>query len=308
MNNIQLSIIVPIYNVEEYLEDCLHSIYSLATLNYEVILVNDGSPDNSDKIIEQFAQQYPNHTQVVNKSNGGLSSARNAGINVAKGEYIALIDSDDYISSDALLELYKHAKADDLDIAIAQSLTFWGDSNAKAQELTIPNNVINLGVTSGLNLLETSFNARYKRINCWNKIYKREFMQQHQLNFIDKLIFEDVPFTFEAFFTAKRVRAFSLDYYFYRQRPGSIMTAESEKSAASRIIIINHVLALLNNNNYTKASFDDYLAYQLWENACATKLKHLSLCKTFIKRRKVSFRGLIRVLFVAIGLPKALSA
>lgn len=308
MTNIQLSIIVPIYNVEEYLDECLHSIYSLTDINYEVILVNDGSPDNSDKIIERFAQQYPEHTQVVNKPNGGLSSARNAGIEVATGEYIALVDSDDYISSDALRELYQYAKADDLEIAIAQSLTFWGDSNAKSQELTIPNTVINLGITSGLNLLETSFNARYKRINCWNKIYKREFMSKHQLNFIDKLIFEDVPFTFEAFFAAKRVRAFALDYYFYRQRPGSIMTAESEKSAASRIKIINHVFALFDEKQYTKAEFDDYLAYQLWENACATKQKHLGLCKTFIKRRKVSFRGLIRVIFVAIGLPKSLSA
>ena len=307
MNKIQLSIIVPIYNVEEYLEECLNSIYSLTDLNYEVILVNDGSPDNSADIIDRYNALHPEHTVVVSKENGGLSSARNAGIEVSQGEYIALVDSDDYINSDALLALYQAAITDNLDIAMAQSVTFW-EGNHPKQVLSIPSSVINLGVTTGLNLLETSFNARYKRINCWNKIYKREFINQHNLRFIDKLLFEDVPFAFEAFFAAARVKALPLDYYFYRQRPGSIMTSANQKADHSRVIIVNHVLNFFKQKGYMGKAFDDYLIYQLWENACGTKQKHLTLCKQLIKRRKMSIKGFIRVVFIAMGLPTLLSA
>lgn len=300
MTQLQLSIIVPIYNVEEYLEECLDSIYSLTELNYEVILVNDGSPDNSANIIDKYNHLYPDATVVVNKENGGLSSARNAGMAVAKGEYIALIDSDDYISSDALRSLYLSAKADNLDIAMAQSVTFW-EGDSPEEILTIPDSVINLNVTSGLNLLEKAFNARYKRINCWNKIYKREFITLHSLHFIDKLLFEDVPFAFEAFFSAQRVKAFSLNYYYYRQRPGSIMTSANQKADNSRVIIVNHVLNYFEQKKYTGKAFDDYLIYQLWENACGTQQKHFNLCKQFIKRHKMSFRGFIRVMSIMSG-------
>lgn len=307
MDQLALSIIVPIYNVEAYLEDCLHSIYSLSNINYEVILVNDGSPDNSAAIIERFQQQYPNNTVVINRENGGLSAARNSGLKVAKGDYIALIDSDDYISSAALTNLYQHAIEDNLDIAVAQSLTFWGDRTSAAQPLAIPSNILQLAPTSGLHFLEASFNAKYKRVNCWNKLYKRSFIEQHQLLFIEKLLFEDVPFTFEAFFAAAKVKAFALDYYYYRQRPGSIMTSTHQKADPSRVIIVKHVLALFNQYQYQGKAFDDYLIYQLWENACGTKQRHLTLCKTFIKRGKSSHRGLVRLLFIMLGLPTAIS-
>jgi glycosyltransferase involved in cell wall biosynthesis len=303
----QLSIIVPIYNVELYLEECLNSIYALSDISYEVILVNDGSPDNSAEIIERFKKEHPDSTTVVNRKNGGLSAARNSGLSVAKGQYIAFIDSDDYINSAALLELYQHATNDDLDIVFAQSLTFWGDSRSPAQPLTIPNEVTSLGVTTGLNLLETSFRAHYKRINCWNKIYKRDFLNHHQLHFIDKLLFEDVPFTFEAFFAASRVKAIPIDYYYYRQRPGSIMTSNNQISDNSRIIFINHLLNLFKKNNYNGTAFDDYLVYQLWENATGTGQRHMHLCKTFLTRRKISFRGFVRLVVIMIGLPNLVS-
>ena len=94
-----ISIIVPIYNVEEYLVECLKSIYKIENLRYEVILVNDGSKDKSYKIMEDFKALYPNQTVLINKENGGLSSARNTGLRVAKGRYVSFIDSDDFIDT-----------------------------------------------------------------------------------------------------------------------------------------------------------------------------------------------------------------
>ena len=308
MTNLQLSIIVPIYNVEQYLDDCLSSIYALEGVNYEVILVNDGSPDNSADIIKKFNNLYPERTVVINKKNGGLSAARNSGLNIAQGKYIALIDSDDYIDSKALFSLYQAAVEEDLDIATAQSLTFWKDSNSPTSTIKIPENILDLEVTNGIHFIDASFNANYRRINCWNKIYKHEFIKQHNLQFIEKLLFEDIPFTFEAFFSAQRVKAYPLDYYYYRQRPDSIMTSAHQKADPSRITIINHILNLLTKHHYLGSAFDDYLIYQLWENACGTKQHHFSLCKTFIKRRKLSIKGVIRLTFIAIGLPNLLSA
>ena len=94
----QLSIVVPIYNVEQYLRECLDSLYKIDGIDYEVILVNDGSKDGSREIMEEFKQSYPERTVIVDKENGGLSSARNAGMRVAKGEYISFIDSDNTCS------------------------------------------------------------------------------------------------------------------------------------------------------------------------------------------------------------------
>lgn len=308
MNQPELSIIVPIYNVEDYLEECLGSIYALSGIKYEVILVNDGSPDDSAKIIERFKKEYPDCTIVVNRKNGGLSAARNSGLSVAKGQYVTFIDSDDYINSSGLLELYRHAVKDELDIAFAQSVTFWGDSSSQVQSLTIPSEVISIGVTTGLDLLEACFRARYKRVNCWNKIYKRDFLNTHQIHFIDKLLFEDVPFTFEAFFEAKRVKAIPIDYYYYRQRPGSIMSSRYQKSDNSRIIIINYLLNLFNKKGYNGVAFDDYLVYQLWENAVGTGQRHIKLGKMFLTRRKVSLRGFVRLVLIMVGLPNLVSA
>lgn len=307
MKSPELSIIVPIYNVEKYLDDCLDSIYSLSGISFEVILVNDGSPDNSAAIMEDFLNRYPDNTVIISRDNGGLSAARNSGLALAKGDYIALIDSDDYIDSSALFSLYQHAIKDDLDIAVAQSLTFWGDRVAKFQPLPIPEAVINLPITTGLNFLATSFYSQYKRVNCWNKLYKRSFMEQHNLTFIERLLFEDVPFTFDSFFSAKKVKAFPLDYYYYRQRPGSIMSSANQKADPSRVIIVNHILTLFHNQKYTNDAFDDYLVYQLWENACGTKKRHLKLCMTLLRRCKVTYRGFIRLLFIMLGFPQLLS-
>ena len=96
--NMKLSIVVPIYNVEKYLEECLESIYKL-NIKKEIILVNDESPDKSYLIIEKYKKLYPNETVIINQKNKGLSGARNSGLEIAKGKYIAFIDSDDFIGA-----------------------------------------------------------------------------------------------------------------------------------------------------------------------------------------------------------------
>lgn len=306
MSNLALSIIVPIYNVEEYLDECLSSIYKLTDVNYEVILVNDGSPDNSDRIIENYRAQYPEQTKVVNKENGGLSAARNTGFEYAVGDYVAFIDSDDYINSNALKKLLEQAKNADLDIAFAQSVTFWKGEQETFVELEIPSEIVSLKVARGKELLTRSFELGYRRINCWNKIYRREFLTEHQLKFKEGWLYEDVPFSFQAFFVAEKTQAFSDNFYYYRQRPGSIMTNTKNKLNTDRLKIIELILALFKQHKFNSKAFDDYLVYLLWENARGTKHGNTRLAITLLKRHKMSFKGAVRLLTVLFKIPNLL--
>ena len=112
----KVSVIVPIYNVEDYIEQCLETLVNQTLEEIEIILVNDGSKDNSEKIAKQYKEKYPNKITYLEKENGGLSDARNFGIPYAKGEYIAFLDSDDYVELIMYEEMYKIAKKEDSDI------------------------------------------------------------------------------------------------------------------------------------------------------------------------------------------------
>lgn len=123
MNDL-ISIVVPVYNVENYLDRCVKSIIAQVYTNIEIILVDDGSSDNSGKICEKWKEK-DKRIIVIHKKNGGLSSARNAGIEIAKGKYIAFVDSDDYISKNMYSELYRVLKQNNSDIAICGRKYVW---------------------------------------------------------------------------------------------------------------------------------------------------------------------------------------
>ena len=112
---IKVSIIVPFYDVENYIETCLQSLVNQTLQDIEILLVNDGSKDGSEKIAKQFVENYPDKIIYLEKENGGLSDARNYAIPYAKGEYIAFLDSDDYIEPNMYEEMYTKAKEEDLD-------------------------------------------------------------------------------------------------------------------------------------------------------------------------------------------------
>ena len=122
----KISVIVPVYNVEKYLEKCLDSLVKQSLKDIEIIVVNDGSPDNSQVIINKFVKKYKNVTSYK-KENGGLSDARNYGLKYASGEYIAFIDSDDYIDGFMLEKMYKKAKGENLDIVVCDTVEVYGD-------------------------------------------------------------------------------------------------------------------------------------------------------------------------------------
>mgnify|MGYP003401399665 FL=1 len=123
----KVSVIVPVYNVEQYLSDCLESICRQTLKGIEIIVVNDGSTDNSLSIIKSFQQKYSN-IKLINKKNGGLSSARNAGIDMAVGEYLFFVDSDDFIDLDTLEKMYVKANETHCPLIICGRLQYWSDN------------------------------------------------------------------------------------------------------------------------------------------------------------------------------------
>ena len=123
----KVSVIVPVYNVEEYLAPCLDSLVKQTLQDIEIIVVNDGSPDNSQEIIDRYVKKYPNLVKAMIKENGGQASARNMALEIAKGEYVNFVDSDDWVKIDMYENMYKKAKEEDADIVVCNTTDYYKD-------------------------------------------------------------------------------------------------------------------------------------------------------------------------------------
>ncbi len=220
-----ISVIVPVYNIEKYLYTCLESILNQTFSNIEIICVNDGSTDKSRKILEIFANK-DSRIKIVDKENGGLSSARNAGMKVATGEFYSFVDGDDWIENTMLEKLYNSVTSFNTDIAICGVHQF----NETEQKIDDSNPYYTLDFFDW-HLDNRDFS--YKEVKpylmdvcvmAWNKLYRKSFIDECNAWFPDGLIFEDGPFFFSIFFKTKRVSIVRDYLYFYRtNRKGSII-------------------------------------------------------------------------------------
>jgi len=219
-----ISVIVPIYNVEKYLNRCIDSIINQTHRNLEIILVDDGSPDNCPKICDEYAKK-DNRIIVIHKKNGGLSSARNAGLDICNGEYVSFIDSDDFISNCFIEILLRVLVENKSDISECKFLKF--KENEEQILLDTINEYKNV-------LTDTSsiFDSRQMQLklfdfDCvnhvvvWNKIYKKDIYKG--LRFPNGKIHEDEYTTYKAFSNAKTVAIINKELYFYRYVNTSIM-------------------------------------------------------------------------------------
>jgi len=224
-NNQLLSIIVPIYNVEDYLEDCLESILKTDIKETEIILVDDGSTDNSNQLIRKFKQK-DNRVKIIVKENGGLSSARNAGLNIARGEYILFIDSDDILYPEPLSRALENAMNDNSEIVIFDYFEFEDLSNVRYRydRAFLPERLL----SDHELILNKLF---YMDINfaVWNKLYKHSFLRDNNLSFKENTWFEDLDFIFKAVFRANVISKENSILIGYRQRKGSIMKTVSPR-------------------------------------------------------------------------------
>lgn len=214
MNSL-ISVIIPIYNVEKYLDRCVDSIINQTYKNLEIILVDDGSPDNCPKMCDDYAEK-DSRIKVVHKKNGGLSDARNAGMKVATGGYVSFIDSDDYVSLDFYEILLQTMIDNDSDIVECSVVKFY--ENGKFDEYSDNLKVTNYETVDALDGLisENPFKQ-----HVWNKLYKSSVALD--IPYAVGKLNEDEFWTYQVFGKAKKVTRINKTMYYYFQRNGSIM-------------------------------------------------------------------------------------
>lgn len=257
--DIKVSVIIPIYNVEKFLEECIESVVNQTLEEIEIICVNDGSQDSSVDIVNRY-QEKDSRVKLVNKENGGLSSARNAGIEVATGEYILFLDSDDYLDKQALEYLYYEAKKDNLDQLHYSASVFYDecDENTMAKDAYVRKNDYSSVMTGKKMFSMMVENWEFKPSACL-QMSRLDFLKQHQLVFKEGIIHEDNLFTIQCLYWAERVRYANINLYQRRVRAGSITTDNQNFRHAHHFFIIIKELekfALENNIKEDKEYFD----------------------------------------------------
>lgn len=207
-----ISVIVPVYKVEEYLRRCIDSIINQTYKNLEIILVDDGSPDNCGKICDEYAKK-DDRINVIHKENGGLSDARNAGIDIANGKYITFIDSDDYVSEDYVEFLYSLIKENNADISMGKHFIIY------------KNDIINTGtdlknILKPKEALEKMLYSNDLDVSAWAKLYKKELFQN--IKYPKGRLYEDAATTYKLIDKSKIIAFYSKPIYYYVIRDNSI--------------------------------------------------------------------------------------
>ena len=227
-----ISLVVPIYNVEEYLHQCVDSLLKQTYPNFEIILVDDGATDNCPQICDEYAKA-DSRIKVFHKVNGGLADARNYGATKAQGEYISFIDSDDYVSTDYISYMYAILKKYQADIAVCGLTSVWDDMYQRKER-------------SKSEVLDTEEALRrmcYFRgfgVSACSKLYKLEMVLKYPYP-VEKL-HEDLATTYKVIGECKKVAYGSREIYFYRQRTNSIMHQPLEEKHLYGIVAANELL------------------------------------------------------------------
>jgi glycosyltransferase involved in cell wall biosynthesis len=251
-NVCQISIVVPFYNVELYFRDFLCSLLPINN-NYEVILIDDGSKDSSIDIAIDFTSRFDN-VALYRKENGGLSSARNYGLQFVKGEYVVFFDSDDYIEDKtAITKMFETAVNNNSDIVVAPYYEFVNLDRKKFRfdKLNFHNDLISL---------EDKMNKLFKNdisLAVWDKMYKLDFLKQNSLQFKEGVWFEDLDFIFRSFYFANKISKIDSVLIGYRQRPESIMKTVSPK-ILDKAYVMDGLFAFLEANNKIDAFYENF--------------------------------------------------
>lgn len=216
MKQPEVSIIVPVYNSIPYIDKCIESILAQTFKNFELIIVNDGSTDQSGYICDQYAKK-DSRVKVIHKENGGVSSARNVGMNIARGEFISFVDGDDWIYKDMYHKLYDLCKRTDSDISVC---SIYREINGEIVGRKKEEVVKEMDNNEAMKQL---FTGKYYRFAIWAKLYKKSCFKNIQYPEDRRL--DDLPTTYKVFSNANKVAYTSYAGYIYLLRENSIITS-----------------------------------------------------------------------------------
>lgn len=238
-----ISIIIPVYNVSKYLDKCLQSVVTQTYSNIQIILVNDGSTDNSGEICDKWKKE-DNRIEVIHKKNGGLSSARNIGIEKAQGKYLMFVDSDDIVSDNLCELLHNLLLENDADLAICNTYHIFDSDNFMFQR----DNKIEMVYCFDKN--EAICNLWYQNIflpSAWGKLYKKELFKQ--IRFTEGIIFEDIDIMHEIFYLCNKIVYTDVKAYGYVHHENSITTKKYNQKDNVILDICEKIMKFAVNKN-----------------------------------------------------------
>mgnify|MGYP004494858807 CR=1 FL=1 len=269
----KVSIIVPVYNVEEYLDKCLNSLVNQTLKDIEIIVVNDGTRDNSQDIIDKYKEKFPKLIKAYKKENGGLSSARNYGLDKASGEYISFIDSDDYIDVNMMKEMYNKAHDNNFDVVVCDMEYIYKNYTK---------------VVSSLIDIDLKDKEEIKKhmINIYpaacNKIYKKNIIKD--LKFKEGVWYEDVEFTYRLLPLINSIGTIKKPFYKYLQRENAITSTFNDK-IFNYISNWNGVVEYYKDNNFYE-EYSNELEYCYVRYLYATMVKGMTNFRDYDKYQK----------------------
>ena len=261
MDKPKISIIVPVYNIEKYIERCLTSIISQSFSSTEIIVVNDGATDRSGKIIDRFAS-IDERILVINKPNGGLSSARNTGIAIAQGEYLLHIDGDDWMEQGYLSAMYKRASNDNLDVTVSD---YWKDFDNGVVKRLVDLPITDIQTIDGQAWLNKFFDREANQ-SMFNKLFRTSLYKDNNIEHpLEVSVGEDLATTPRLMHYAKRIGKINKCYYHYIQRTSSLTNSISKESTEGSLNSLMRAFEILNNF----FGFDKNILFQLAKHRIA---------------------------------------
>lgn len=242
MENIKVSVIIPVYNTEKYLEEAVNSIINQTLREIEIIIVNDGSTDNSIQILENFAKLDNRIIILTHEKNKGLSEARNTGIKEIRGEYIYFFDSDDILETDCLELCYNKSSTENLDFLFFDAVTFYDNTDKTNLKLNYQRSKgLESKVYKGIEIFEILLKEKRYKDPVWLNFIKTSYLKQLNLSFIPGIYHEDILFSLQLYVEAKRVDFICRSFFHRRMRGNSIMGKLKIKNIDDMLFIVREI-------------------------------------------------------------------
>lgn len=273
MNNIKVSIIIPVYNCEKYISRCIDSILNQTYKNIEIIAINDGSKDNTKEILNNYAKKYPNIIKHIEQENKGIAKTRNYGIKIATGDYITFIDNDDYLDRDYIEKYVNATENSKFDVVIGGYRR--PDENGKIVQI--------------IQLKGCEEWTKMRILTPWAKIFKREYILKNNIEFLDTNIGEDLYFNIQALLITDKLKV--LDYvgynWFYNKKSVS-NTIHKDIRKLSIYKLLDESYRVVKEKNILNKYYDiiemHFIKYIIWLLTFSTKrLPYKTICEEYDK-------------------------
>lgn len=259
----KISVIIPVYNVEKYLEECIDSVLKQTYRDFEIILVDDGSTDSSGDICDRYALK-DERIRVIHKENAGLSSARNVGFDMASGEYVYFLDSDDYIANNMLKKAIETIDAEKCDFVFFKAISFEDDTGKTSTENYDYHRDYSVG--NPLDFFKEMTDNNEFHMAVWLMFFKKSFLKDKDLYFKEGIIYEDCIFSFKVYCLAEKAAHINENLYFRRYRTGSLIKSRvNEKYFLSIVEVYNEVIAFCDEKSL-KTDYISRIAFRVIDN------------------------------------------